>query len=108
MNKRDVLQNMTDTDDYHFVFITESWLHDYIPSSLVFDCNKHNAFRHDRISSRGGGVCVLIHKGYKVMTVNVSEEDSNLSRDQTKRSDSTPLNCFVESDRRRDQLSMVN
>jgi hypothetical protein len=69
---------LTDTDDYHFVFITESWLYDYIPNSLVFDCNKYNVFRHDRVNSRGGGVCVLIDNRYKVMTVNLSEKDSDL------------------------------
>ena len=30
MNKREDLRVLTDMDDYHFVFITESWLHDYI------------------------------------------------------------------------------
>ena len=75
MNKSDDLHMLTDTDDYHFVFITESWLHDYIPNSLVFDCNKFNV---DRVSSRGGGVCILINKRYKVVTVSISEKDSDL------------------------------
>ena len=78
MNKRDDLHMLTANDDYHFVFITESWLHDYIPNSLVFDCNKYNVYRRDRVSSRGGGVCILINKRYKVMTMNISEKDSDL------------------------------
>jgi len=52
------------------VFITESWLHDYIPSSLVFNCDKYNVFRKDRTITRGGGVCILIDKIHKAVIVN--------------------------------------
>ena len=69
---------LTDTEGFHFVFITESWLHDFIPSSLVFNCEKYYVFRNDRVNSRGGGVCVLIDKRYKVTTVTISEKDSDL------------------------------
>jgi hypothetical protein len=70
LNKKDELRCLTDTQDFHFVFITESWLHDYIPSSLVFNCDKYNVFRKDRANSRGGGVCILIDKRYNALIVN--------------------------------------
>jgi hypothetical protein len=77
VNKIDDLRLLTDTNDLHFVFITESWLHEYIPNSLVFDCDKYNVFRKDRSISRGGGVCTLIDKRYTAMMVTI-DEVSNL------------------------------
>ena len=39
-----------------------------MPSSLFVDCDIFNVFRKDR-PTRGGGVCVLIKKSFKMIAV---------------------------------------
>ena len=61
-NKLPDLQHLLYSNDYDLVGVTESWLNPEIPDSLLDPMHKYNIFRHDRSSSRGGGVCVFVAK----------------------------------------------
>ena len=72
VNKLNELHGLLYHADYDIVFITESWLSDAIPNSLIDPENEYNVIRKDRKASRGGGVCLLIRKNVLTHVVNVA------------------------------------
>ena len=53
-------------NSYNCIFITETWLNDNLPNSLLDPENMFNVYRDDRIDRIGGGVCCLIAKNFRV------------------------------------------
>ena len=64
--KVDELTGLIYTKPVDIVAVTESWLHNTIENRLL-QLNHHNLFRKDRITGRGGGVCVYVKKGIPCM-----------------------------------------
>ena len=58
------------------VVLTETWLDNFIPSSIFACCETYNIFRKDR-STRGGGVCVLVKKCSHIAAHQVSVVPDN-------------------------------
>lgn len=59
---------------YDIILITESWLHDKIPNSLIDPRSLYTVIRHDRMGHNiGGGVCALISNVLNVTEVILSE-----------------------------------
>ena len=44
---------------YNLIFITETWLDSTCNDSMLVNNNAYSVIRHDRVSSLGGGVCVI-------------------------------------------------
>jgi len=51
------------------VFITESWLNADITDALIDPRVLYSVIRKDRIGTRGGGVCALVKKDFKVVPI---------------------------------------
>ena len=58
-NKLNCLNALTTPQTLSLICITESWLDDSVPNTLIGGPN-YQVYRKDRIG-RGGGVCVLVH-----------------------------------------------
>ncbi|KAF8386813.1 hypothetical protein PRIPAC_75955 [Pristionchus pacificus] len=60
----------------HIVFLTETWLSNKIPSSLIIGALPYTILRFDR-SSRGGGVAIIIrdYLSYSTVTLPSSEHE---------------------------------
>lgn len=54
--------------NYDIILVTESWLHENIPNSIICPDPDYNVFRSDR-SSTGGGVALFINKAIAVLPV---------------------------------------
>ena len=65
MNKLPELNAFVSINDPDCVAITETWLNDVTPSSLIVDTYRYSVFRKDRCS-RGGGVCLLFKNNSKL------------------------------------------
>jgi hypothetical protein len=75
MNKLSELSAFLSTYDPDCIGITESWLSNDIPNSLIADSCSYSVFRKDRCS-RGGGVCVLFknNKNLAISQINMPSE----------------------------------
>ena len=60
------------------VFITESWLTNAIPDSLLLSGSKYNVLRFDRKFSAGGGVCAFIKSSIYISQVSIPSEYSTV------------------------------
>ena len=67
-----VVQN----DNYDFVCITESWLRQLIPDSVIA-INGYNIIRRDRKEATHGGVCMYIKDTIPFSVLDLSEVDEN-------------------------------
>ena len=54
------------------IALTETWLCDRIPNSLITCSKYYNIYRHDRLSRHGGGVCLVVKIDPKVSAQLVS------------------------------------
>lgn len=56
--------------DYDVIMLSETFLNDAIFNSEMFDVNKYDVFRRDRVYSsvheKGGGVLIAVRKGNKI------------------------------------------
>ena len=64
--------------DYDIVLITETWLNDKFPNSIIDPHNCYYIFRCDRSAATGGGVCVLVSKRYNAVEVCVPRISTTL------------------------------
>ena len=60
MNKLPEWYHLIYAGGYDVIFVTESWLNNDIPTSLLDPDDCFDVFRRDRKASRGGGVCCLV------------------------------------------------
>uniref|UniRef100_A0A8D8VWD3 Endonuclease/exonuclease/phosphatase domain-containing protein n=1 Tax=Cacopsylla melanoneura TaxID=428564 RepID=A0A8D8VWD3_9HEMI len=58
-NKMNELRHRVISMKPHFILITETWLNEDIPDSLVH-IDGYNLLRKDRIERSGGGVCIYV------------------------------------------------
>lgn len=61
-------------NEFHFIGVTESWLHADIDDNLV-RLDNYNSVRNDRVDRRGGGVIVYIRKGFKFEVILRESQD---------------------------------
>lgn len=73
-NKLLELQYIMYNSDYDCIFITESWLHDGIHDGAVDPRGLYTVIRKDRVGARGGGVCILVRRKYKVLPMMFDNE----------------------------------
>ena len=59
VNKSHLLKPILDAATYDVIFITETWLNENFPNSLLCDLNNYCVLPHDREGQRGGGAAVL-------------------------------------------------
>ncbi len=79
VNKLGELQILLESGLYDIVGFSETWLHSDIKDSLVVGSAPYVLFRSDRTrkdKSRGGGVCLLIHKRLRAVAVEHSDNPS--------------------------------
>ena len=57
--------------NYNVICVTETWLDSDFTNGLLDPLSKFVFYRHDRCDVRGGGVCILIHKDFNSLPVNV-------------------------------------
>jgi len=66
LNKLPELYNMLYNDNaIDCICVTESWLHDEIPDSLLDPKSMYTVMRCDRVGLRGGGVCLFVKKIFR-------------------------------------------
>lgn len=65
---------MLQNDDYDVICVTESWLKDDIPNSLLDPNHNYNILRTDRRVARGGGVCVFIKTDLDYVGINDNKQ----------------------------------
>jgi len=88
-NARSVCNTLPDmyhllySEQYGVILITETWLSDNIPNSLIEPSNLYTVMRRDRPGSPHGGVCAFIRKPFSVTEVVLDSVYSNVE-----------LNCF--------------
>ena len=63
---------------YDMVFITESWLTNAVPDSLLLNGSKYNVLRFGRKFSTGGGVCAFIKSSIYISQVSIPSEYSTV------------------------------
>ena len=78
VNKLCELQYLLYNTDIDIFVITETWLHTGIMSSLLDPRSLFTILRKDRIESKGGGVCVLVRKPVRAISVEVGMEFDDL------------------------------
>jgi len=66
-NKLAELNHLILSETFDIVFIVESWLSPSIPDSLLVNGAPYNVFRKDRLSSHGGGLCILAKRNLKIV-----------------------------------------
>ena len=61
VNKINLLNALlkSDSNDFSFIFITETWLKPLYTDSYIVDSNNYSVLRNDRLNKKGGGVCVI-------------------------------------------------
>ena len=69
-NKLNELNVLINSVKPSFVAITETWLNNTVPDSLLDQSNLYSVFRHDR-PSRGGAVCLLISNLFRCIQIPV-------------------------------------
>ena len=72
--KDDELTGPIYTKPVDIIAVTESWLLNAIENRL-FQLNNYNLFRKDRITGRGGGICIYIKKNIPCMRWSKFEND---------------------------------
>lgn len=68
-NKLVELHNVLYNENFHIVLITETWLNNNVPDSLLDPRGEFYVFRRDRDAHRGGGVCMMVNR--KLGAVNI-------------------------------------
>jgi hypothetical protein len=71
MNKLTEFQLFVDCHNPDIVALTETWLSDKIPSSLLTGSRPYRVFRCDRSVRHGGGVCLFVRDNFKFETQQV-------------------------------------
>ena len=74
-NKLAELNHLILSETFDIVFIVESWLSPSIPDSLLVNGAPYNVFRKDRLSSHGGGLCILAKRNLKIVIKNSVSPD---------------------------------
>jgi len=64
--------------NYDIIFVTETWLSNQIPSSMLDLHDGYSVIRCDRKDSRGGGVCCLVSKKLKHREIEIPSRFSSL------------------------------
>jgi Reverse transcriptase (RNA-dependent DNA polymerase)/Endonuclease-reverse transcriptase len=62
------LLNGSGNETYEVIFVTESWLDNSIPNSLLTNGNRYNVIRKDR-PTRGGGVCLFVRESIQCVFI---------------------------------------
>ena len=75
-NKLNEFNAFIDTVKPKYVAITETWLNNSVPDSLIDQINQYSIFRHDRPTgngnpSRGGGVCLMVSNQFRWLQIEV-------------------------------------
>lgn len=66
--------------DPHIILLTETWLHESIPDSLIH-LPGYSIFRNDRYSSKGGGACIFVKQEISGHKVNCKTIENDKYRD---------------------------
>ena len=61
-NKFNEFRLFIDTEMPHIVAITETWLTADVPNAMFVPVESYLCFRKDRLSSRGGGIFLMVKK----------------------------------------------
>ena len=77
VNKIFELKALLLSQDFTFVFITETWLKPFYPDSFLDDSDLFRALRCDRLFDRGGGVCVIYKTSLAPMISRVKINNSD-------------------------------
>ena len=70
-NKLFDIYNILSSNNYDFIFITESWANDNINTSILTVNYPYNILRKDRVGKKGGGVLVYYRKTLSVSDVDI-------------------------------------
>ena len=75
-NKLNEFNAFIDSVKPNYVAITETWLNDSVPDSLIDPRNQYSIFRRDRPTgngnpSRGGGVCLMVSNQFRCLQTEV-------------------------------------
>jgi len=73
-NKLSALHYLLYSTGIDMCFITETWLHDGILSGVLDPKCELTVLRKDHIMSKGGGVCALVKKCFRVVPVNFQSD----------------------------------
>ena len=71
VNKSDLLSDHVASNNIDLMFITETWLHDQISSSLICPPG-YQVIRKDRTSSKGGGVMLIYKSDLHITQVDIT------------------------------------
>ena len=74
--KIDEVSHVVQNANYDLVCITESWLRQHIPDSVIA-INGYNIIRRDRKEATHGGVCMYIKESIPFSVLDFSEVDEN-------------------------------
>ena len=74
--KIDEVSQVVQNANYDLVCITESWLRQHIPDSVIA-INGYNIIRRDRKEATHGGVCMYIKESIPFSVLDFSEVDEN-------------------------------
>ena len=86
-NARSICANLTDfyhvlnSGEFDIILVTETWLKEAIPNSLVDPSHKYNVLRYDRPSSPGGGVCIVLKKCFSFTEITIDDSVEVLAID---------------------------
>ena len=83
-NKLAELNHLILSETFDIVFIVESWLSPSIPDSLLVNGAPYNVFRKDRLSSHGGGLCILAKRNLKIVIKWTESNNLKLNGNKTK------------------------
>jgi hypothetical protein len=84
LNARSIMSKLSQwhhflySGEHDVILVTESWLKDTIPTSLVDPEQAYNVLRCDRKGRGGGGVCVLVAKDIQCVEVSIPEQFSTV------------------------------
>jgi exonuclease III len=59
-------------NDPDIIALTETWLCDKVPNSLIACSTYYSMYRRDRLSRHGGGTCLIIKNNLKFSTQQIS------------------------------------
>jgi hypothetical protein len=72
MNKLPDFNLFIDFNDPDVIALTETWLCDKVPNSLITCSKYYSVYRRDRLSRHGGGVCLIIKNNLNFSAQQVS------------------------------------
>lgn len=78
VNKLPELQYVMYNSSYECIFVTETWLHSDVCDGVIDPRGWYCVFRKDRVGVRGGGVCMLVRKKFKVIPISFNDLYSNV------------------------------